>query len=146
MKMNKTLIEQAGAIVVRIVDSRPAVLLVTRKRSPNHWIFPKGHIEPGESGAEASKRELWEEAGIEGDVLSSIGFSVISSGTTRLLVEYFLLAYVSDKGSTDGRHRRWFGIDDAEDTLSYKYTRKILRNARPRIDSYLSDLNDKLQT
>ena len=30
-----------------------------------HWAFPKGHAEPGESPAQAAKREFTEETGIE---------------------------------------------------------------------------------
>jgi 8-oxo-dGTP pyrophosphatase MutT (NUDIX family) len=42
------LIHQAGSIVVRLDRKEPQVLLVTAKRNPKNWIFPKGHIEKGE--------------------------------------------------------------------------------------------------
>src|SRR5215213_7244397 len=55
-------VRQAGAIVVRFDDDEPRLLLVTARRNPKTWIFPKGHIEDGETPAEAAVREAREEA------------------------------------------------------------------------------------
>ena len=41
--------KQAGAIVVRAGKTGPRILLVTARRNPNNWIFPKGHVESGET-------------------------------------------------------------------------------------------------
>ena len=35
-------IAQAGGIVFDSVDGQPRILLVTARRAPSHWIFPKG--------------------------------------------------------------------------------------------------------
>jgi len=43
------LIRQAGAIVVRRRKDGPRVLLITSKRNAEHWLFPKGHVEDGET-------------------------------------------------------------------------------------------------
>jgi 8-oxo-dGTP diphosphatase len=51
-----------------IYDSRQQVLVTQRpagKSMAGHWEFPGGKVEPGESDAEALKRELREELGIE---------------------------------------------------------------------------------
>jgi len=50
---------QAGAITMR----GKKVLIVRAKKNPLDWIFPKGHVERGESLAETACRELAEEAG-----------------------------------------------------------------------------------
>lgn len=134
--MNRPHTDQAGAVVVKITDGEPVVLLVTAKRAPKAWIFPKGHVEPGESGPEAAVREVREEAGIEGTVIGRIGLSLLHAGRARLLVEYFLLDCVSDSGPRDERRRRWCSLGDAENTLAYGYTRTILQKARPLIDTY----------
>ena len=39
----------AGGIVVRLDDGVARFLLVTARRQPGQWVFPKGHIEPGET-------------------------------------------------------------------------------------------------
>lgn len=134
--MNPTHTEQAGAVAVKMADGNPVVLLVTAKRAPDAWIFPKGHVEPGENERDAAVRELREEAGIDGSVIGHIGLSLVHSGGGRLLVEYFLLECVADTGPGDGRRRQWCSLVEAENTLAYGYTRTILQKARPLIEAY----------
>lgn len=59
-----------GVRVVAAVlyDERQQVLVTQRpagKSMAGHWEFPGGKVEPGESDAEALRRELREELGIE---------------------------------------------------------------------------------
>src|SRR5439155_23315265 len=68
-------IAQAGAITIRRQGPTPMVLLARAKKNPLEWIFPKGHIEPGETAAETAVRELQEEAGVAGEIVRSIGVS-----------------------------------------------------------------------
>ena len=65
--------KQAGAIVVRAGKTGPRILLVTARRNPDNWIFPKGHVEPGETLRAAAVREAREEAGVEGNVIAPAG-------------------------------------------------------------------------
>ena len=37
------------------------------------WSLPKGHIEPGETAEQTAVREVAEETGIVGDVLTTLG-------------------------------------------------------------------------
>ena len=67
------LIRQAGSIVFRLDSREPQVLLVTARRNPRNWIFPKGHIEKGETPEEAALRETREEAGVVGDLIAPAG-------------------------------------------------------------------------
>ena len=53
----------AGGIVFRrLAESGPRFLLI--KDSYDNWGFPKGHLENGESPAEAAHRETGEETGL----------------------------------------------------------------------------------
>lgn len=56
----------AIAVVCRLIDGAPAVALVQRGKAPNKgfWGFPGGHVEMGETAAEAAVRELAEETGL----------------------------------------------------------------------------------
>ena len=65
--------KQAGAIIVRNGKAGPRILLVTARRNPDNWIFPKGHVESGETLKAAAVREAREEAGIEGKVVGAAG-------------------------------------------------------------------------
>src|SRR6476646_10984685 len=59
-------VRQAGAIAVRKSGAAHEVFIVRAKKNPGDWIFPKGHIEPGESAPDAAVRELLEEGGVIG--------------------------------------------------------------------------------
>jgi 8-oxo-dGTP pyrophosphatase MutT (NUDIX family) len=123
-------IRQAGSIVVRLDGTEPKVLLVTAKRNPNNWIFPKGHIEKGESPEQAAVRETKEEAGVIGKPLGPAGVLEYGFLGAKARVEYFLLQFAREAGAPeDGRQRVWCGLDDALGRLSYKNTRKLLRKA-----------------
>lgn len=52
----------AGAVVVRQTADGLVVLML---RAFNHWDFPKGLVEDGESPLEAARREIAEETTIE---------------------------------------------------------------------------------
>ena len=123
-------IKQSGAIVVRLDGAEPQVLLVTAKRNPGNWIFPKGHIEKGETSEAAALREMREEAGVTGKVIGPAGVLEYGFLGVKARVEYFLVQFVREAGPPeDGRQRTWCGFDDALDRLNYKNTRKLLRKA-----------------
>jgi 8-oxo-dGTP pyrophosphatase MutT (NUDIX family) len=124
------LIRQSGAIVVRLDGTEPQVLLVTAKRNPRNWIFPKGHIEKGESAEAAALREAQEEAGIVGKLIAPAGVLEYSFLGAKARVEYFLAEFTREAGPPeDGRSRAWFDLDEALERLNYKNTRKLLRKA-----------------
>lgn len=65
--------EVAAAVVYNPVKEK--FLLVKRaeerERYPSHWEFPSGFIEEGENPEDAALRELDEETGLKGEVVSS---------------------------------------------------------------------------
>jgi len=106
------------------------VLLVTARRNPRNWIFPKGHIEKGESPEQAALRETREEAGVSASLIGPAGILEYGFLGAKARVEYFLVLFTREAGPPeDGRQRIWCGLDDALDRLSYKNTRKLLRKA-----------------
>lgn len=50
-------------------------LLLTRRMDNGRWCLPGGHIEPGESVAEACVREILEETGLQTEVVRLLGVS-----------------------------------------------------------------------
>jgi 8-oxo-dGTP pyrophosphatase MutT (NUDIX family) len=130
------LIRQAGSIVVRLDTREPQVLLVTARRNPRNWIFPKGHIEKGESPEAAALRETREEAGVSARLIGPAGILEYGFLGAKARVEYFLLLFSREAGPPeDGRQRIWCGLDDALKRLSYKNTRKLLRKAWKQLSS-----------
>jgi 8-oxo-dGTP pyrophosphatase MutT (NUDIX family) len=125
-----TLIRQSGAIVVRLDGKKPRVLLVTSKRNRRNWIFPKGHIEKGETAEAAALREAKEEAGVVGKLIGPAGVLEYGFMGVKARVEYFLAELTRESGPPeDGREKAWCGLDEALERLSYKNTRKLLRKA-----------------
>ena len=81
-------VRQAGAITVRKNGAATEVFIVRAKKNPGDWIFPKGHIEPGESAPQAAVRELLEEGGVIGRAEDLIGVSNLQIGSKDVEVTY----------------------------------------------------------
>ena len=123
-------IPQAGGIVVRQDGDRLSVLLVRSKKSPDLWVFPKGHIAPGESAEGAALRETREEAGVDGEVVGPIGEPLeFQSGAEAVSVQYFLVRPFSESASPEGRDKAWFDLEAALAALSFESARTLLRMA-----------------
>ena len=130
------IIQQAGSLVFRTDGKEPRVLLVTARRNPRNWIFPKGHIEKGESPAEAALRETREEAGVLGKVVGPAGVLEYGFLGAKARVEYFVVQFTRDVGPPeDGRQRAWYSLEEALDRLNYKNARKLLRQAYKQLSN-----------
>lgn len=123
-------VPQAGAIVFRHEDDRLRVLLVRSKKDPSIWVFPKGHIDPGETAAETALRETWEESGVTGDLGEPIGAPMeFDSGSRPVSVQYFVVHARDEEDSPEGRDKQWLSIDEALTTLAFETARDKLREA-----------------
>ena len=123
-------VAQAGGIVFRKEGDRLAVLLVRSKKDPTVWVFPKGHVEPGETAAATAVRETWEEAGVEGELDRPVGAPLeFQSGSEPVTVQYFLIRARTERPSPEGRDTQWLSMDDALQTLAFETAREKLREA-----------------
>ncbi len=131
-----TVVEQGGGIVFRRDRAGISILLVRAKRDPSAWIFPKGHIEPGETARATAVRETREEAGVEGEAIGEIGDPQEFEWLGRWYrVQYFLIRMTSESDETDGREKAWFPFDEALDRVSFTSARDLLRQAVKRIET-----------
>jgi len=123
-------VRQGGAIVFREDGDRLSVLLVRSKKDPAIWVFPKGHIDPGEAVADAAMREAWEEAGVKGTLGGKVGAPLeFQSGDEAVSVQYFLVRATDESASPEGRDKRWLSVDEALAALAFESARDKLREA-----------------
>jgi 8-oxo-dGTP pyrophosphatase MutT (NUDIX family) len=106
----------ASAIVV---GTRGTVLHLHKRLG--RWMQPGGHIDPGETPSEASRREAFEELGLDvehpkgGPRLINIDVHAAALGHTHLDLRYLLLGSADDPHPPPGEspEARWYDWDDA---------------------------------
>ncbi len=125
-------VAQAGGVVVRWDGGAPRFLLTTSSKSATEWLFPKGHIEAGETAEETAVREVLEETGVEAKPLARIGERQFSYKGNTVCVEYYMLSYVRTAGGGEQRRRvRWCLEVEALALLTFEDLKEILRKALP---------------
>jgi diadenosine hexaphosphate hydrolase (ATP-forming) len=129
-------VEQAGGIAVRRDGDQWSVLLVRSRKDPSVWIFPKGHIEPGETAIDTALRETLEEAGVDGEVIGPVGEpQEFQSGREPVRVRYFLIRTRSEGESPERRKKAWYRLDDAAAQLPFEAARRLIEDARALLTS-----------
>ncbi len=126
-------IEQAGAIVYRR-HGAVQFLLVRSKRTPEHWIFPKGHIEAGESADAAALREAREEAGVEGRIVDRLYPAVrFEWGADQVQVKYFLVECTALVDDHEPREQVWLPPKEALKRVTHDDARQLLETALEKL-------------
>jgi 8-oxo-dGTP pyrophosphatase MutT (NUDIX family) len=131
-------IAQAGAIVVDTTGPEPRFLLVKAKRDPTVWIFPKGHVERGETVEETALRETAEEAGITGRILAPVGSLEFISDGRPLHVDYFLVERTGVARFSEKRQSAWGTYEETHDRLIYANARELLARANRLVEKFSS--------
>jgi 8-oxo-dGTP pyrophosphatase MutT (NUDIX family) len=128
----------AGGVVVRHMRGRPFVAVVRVREQI--LALPKGHPDRGESAAEAARREVREETGIDAELiekLGDIGYWYARDGQRiRKIVSFFLFRYRS--GSVQDHDHEveealWIPLDEAPERLAYRGEREMTETARSRL-------------
>jgi 8-oxo-dGTP pyrophosphatase MutT (NUDIX family) len=131
----------AGGVVMN--DDNEIVVIVPTRRAANGarvLALPKGHPDGRESSAEAALREVREEAGVDAEIVDSLGEVRYwyQRGGRRIAksVEFFLLRYVSgdvDDHDHEVEHARWVPATEALETLTYAGERDMVRRALSQV-------------
>lgn len=123
----------AGCIAFRDTDHGPEYLLVRSSKKPDEWVFPKGHIEAGESAEEAARRELGEEAGVDGKIIAPVGNTQFAAFGEAVRAIYYLTRTLGSASAIEDRETSWASYDAALQQLSFEDARVLLRKAHRMI-------------
>ena len=107
-----------------IFDQTRQAVLLTRREDNGRWCLPGGHMEAGESAEEACAREVWEETGLQVEIVRLIG---IYSTPHRILQyadgnQYQLVALCFEARSVGGE----LGLSDETTEVDY-FTRERIQ-------------------
>lgn len=115
-------------------------------RVRDRWCLPKGQVETGESVEATAVREIREETGLEGEVVEKLGDITYwytakdNRGTPARIfkrVYFYLLACQGGdvrQHDTEVDEAAWFPINGALEKLAYASEKKILHDARQRLE------------
>lgn len=131
----------AGGIVVRRFRGRPFMCAV-RVKGGTVLALPKGHIDPGETAAQAAEREVREEAGIRAALVERLGpvrYWYVRDGQRVLkIVTFFLFRYrsgsVRDYQASEVDGAEWIPLEEAPRLLAYKGEREMATAALSALD------------
>jgi 8-oxo-dGTP pyrophosphatase MutT (NUDIX family) len=144
----KKQISSGGVIFRKSGNSHEVALIAVRGRKA--WCLPKGLIDKNEAPPETALREVREEAGLHGEIIEKIGhisywyFIYEDRVKVHKMVHFFLLKYIKgDTGDHDHEvdEARWFQIDEAIETLSYRSEKQIVQKAKGMIEGLQEAIN-----
>jgi 8-oxo-dGTP pyrophosphatase MutT (NUDIX family) len=120
----------AGGVVVRGFEGTPFVAVVHVREGV--LALPKGHPDAGESSAEAARREVREEAGVEAEMVEKLGdirYWYSRDGERVMkIVSFFLFRYLSgDVADHDSEvvAAEWIPLAEAPERLAYDGERRM---------------------
>jgi 8-oxo-dGTP pyrophosphatase MutT (NUDIX family) len=128
----------AGGIVYRPGNGVLLYLVVTAKKNPDHWIFPKGHIEPGETPEQTAVREVMEETGIKGRIIQPVGDSQFQTAAEAVHGLFYLMEYLGETETKENRQQRWCTYNECLNLLTFPDGRRLLTLAHKTLHKLLN--------
>lgn len=132
--------QSAGGVIFRRAPE--GVLWLVIRDSYRNWGFPKGHVEQGESAADAARREVGEETGLaelihHAPALDIDWFFRFRGKLIHKSCAFFVFESPAGDASPQEEEGisacRWLPFDEALRVLSYANAREVLRVAGEKI-------------
>jgi ADP-ribose pyrophosphatase YjhB (NUDIX family) len=122
----------AGGLVLRRNGASFDALLIGRG-SPRVWSLPKGHVEHRETHERAALREVREETGCWGEILTKLSdisyWFYLNGAKHKKAVHFYLMRYVSgDTANHDHEvdEAAWFEVRTAKKALKYVNEKRLI--------------------
>jgi 8-oxo-dGTP diphosphatase len=131
----------AGGVLVRRLRGRWVLAAIRPAGKPEGtWALPKGLVGKGEEPAETALREVEEETGARGELVSKLGdvkyFYTWAGQRIFKIVSFYLVRYSGGRlGDLPPAHRhevaeaRWLPLEEAPTLLAYKGEREMAGKA-----------------
>ncbi|MCL2803176.1 MAG: NUDIX hydrolase [Micrococcales bacterium] len=132
----------AGGLVVDAIDGIAQAAVIARRNRGGRleWCLPKGHLESGETPAQAAVREVHEETGIRGTVVRHLGtidywFQGETARIHKIVHHYLLCAIDGSLTSENDPDEEaevvaWVPLDHLKTRLAYPNERRLVQVAR----------------
>jgi len=123
-------VQAAGGVITRAPGGGPLEYLVVHRPRYDDWSLPKGKLEPGESPAEAARREVAEETGMLVELGEALPTSeyVDRHGRPKV-VHYWRMTAVGRTRWEPGEEvdeTRWITAAEAATLLTYEHDRRLV--------------------
>ena len=92
-------------------------------------MLPKGHIKPGETPEDTALREIKEETGIKGEIVTKLTKEYFEKENEKVYVQYFLIKKIKKNNPKENREVKWLIEESALQLLSFEGSRNILKKA-----------------
>ncbi|WP_226346808.1 NUDIX domain-containing protein [Agilicoccus flavus] len=144
-RLPSVLERSAGGIVVDVQAGAAHIAVIARRNRAGRveWCLPKGHQENDETLVETAEREVEEETGIQGRVLTPLGtidywFSTHDRRIHKIVHHYLLEAtggYLTIEKDPDHEaiDVAWFALDRVHERLTFPNERRIAQMAWDRL-------------
>lgn len=139
----------AGGVIITPAAQGFDVAIIARYNRGGRleWCLPKGHPEGEETYEEAAVREVEEETGIAGSILTSLGsieyWFTVPTHRVHKTVHHFLLEAVGGELTIDKDPDQeavdvaWVNLDELNQILSFPNERRIVSSAQQVIQDSL---------
>ena len=126
-------VQAAGAVVLRQKKSGKTQVLIVHRPRYDDWSLPKGKLDPGENFEDAAVRELLEETGVTGRLLTELPDTQYCDRTGRAKhVRWWVMqptAKAERPPDKEIDEVRWVGIEKGLRRLSYDSDRDLVTAA-----------------